>query len=141
LNELSANLSLADQLDQTITTSLQQSEALRQSILKKAFSGQLVPQDLNDEPASILLEHIRTEREQQKLKSTKSPPRRSVAKQSVEPKSEPDQQLKSLYQPDVLIVPSKQLSKEEIDAQKSVNRWDESESENQSDNQLSLPLT
>jgi len=42
LDELSSKLSLADQLDQTITTSLQQAEALRQSILKKAFSGQLV---------------------------------------------------------------------------------------------------
>jgi type I restriction enzyme S subunit len=54
---------LADQLDQTITTALQQAEALRQSILKKAFSGQLVPQDPNDEPASELLARIRAERD------------------------------------------------------------------------------
>lgn len=52
----------ADQLDQTITTSLQNSEALRQSILKKAFSGELVPQVLTDEPAARLLERIRAER-------------------------------------------------------------------------------
>lgn len=52
-----------DQLDQTITTSLQQAEALRQSILKKAFSGQLVPQGPADEPAARLLERIRAERE------------------------------------------------------------------------------
>ena len=32
-----------------------QAEALRQSILKKAFSGQLVPQDPQDEPAAALL--------------------------------------------------------------------------------------
>jgi|CXWL01.1.fsa_nt_gi type I restriction enzyme S subunit len=55
-------MSIIDQLDQTITTSLQQAEALRQSILKKAFSGQLVPQDPNDEPASELLARIRTEK-------------------------------------------------------------------------------
>ena len=55
-------LSIADQLDQTITTALQQAEALRQSILKKAFSGQLVPQDPNDEPASELLARIKAER-------------------------------------------------------------------------------
>ncbi|TAM87835.1 MAG: restriction endonuclease subunit S [Candidimonas sp.] len=36
--------------------------ALRQSILKAAFSGQLVPQDTNDEPASKLLERIAAER-------------------------------------------------------------------------------
>lgn len=62
LNELEDKLSAADQLDQTITTALQQAETLRQAILKKAFSGQLVAQDENDEPASMLLERIRTEK-------------------------------------------------------------------------------
>ena len=59
---LESKFSEADQLDQTITTALQQAEALRQSILKKAFSGRLVPQDPNDEPASELLARIRAER-------------------------------------------------------------------------------
>jgi type I restriction enzyme S subunit len=35
---------------------------LRQSIRKRAFEGQLVPQDPNDEPASVLLERIRNAR-------------------------------------------------------------------------------
>ena len=62
LAELESKLSEADQLDQTLTTALQQADVLRQSILKKAFCGQLVKQDKNDEPAAALLERIRTER-------------------------------------------------------------------------------
>jgi type I restriction enzyme, S subunit len=38
-------------------------EHLDQAILAKAFRGELVPQDPNDEPASVLLERIRTSRE------------------------------------------------------------------------------
>ncbi len=37
-------------------------ETLRESILKKAFSGQLVSQDPNDEPASELLERIKAKK-------------------------------------------------------------------------------
>jgi type I restriction enzyme, S subunit len=55
-------LSVTDQLDQTLTAALQQAETLRQSILKKAFSGQLVPQDPSDEPASELLKRIQAEK-------------------------------------------------------------------------------
>ncbi|MDD2609699.1 MAG: restriction endonuclease subunit S [Giesbergeria sp.] len=46
----------------SIALALQQSTAQRQNILRAAFSGQLVPQDPNDEPASVLLERIRAER-------------------------------------------------------------------------------
>ncbi|MDD5033624.1 MAG: restriction endonuclease subunit S [Methylococcaceae bacterium] len=53
-----------DALEQlaAIEHSLKQSTAQRQNILRAAFAGQLVPQDPNDEPASVLLERIRTER-------------------------------------------------------------------------------
>jgi type I restriction enzyme S subunit len=46
-----------------LATGLKQSAAQRKNLLKAAFSGQLVPQDPNDEPASALLARIRAERE------------------------------------------------------------------------------
>ncbi len=46
----------------SISLALQQSIAQRQNILKAAFSGRLVPQDPNDEPARLLLARIRAER-------------------------------------------------------------------------------
>ncbi len=79
-----ARLSEVDQLDQTITTSLQQAEALRLSILKKAFSGQLVAQDPHDEPASALLARIKAEREAGvKNSSTATKPRKSYKPRKV----------------------------------------------------------
>lgn len=65
----------ANNLGQTIDSALARADLLRQSILKKAFSGKLVPQDPNDEPASELLKRIRAERE--KVRATgRSPQRR-----------------------------------------------------------------
>lgn len=59
------------QNEQEIDAALKRSTALRQSILKKAFTGQLVPQDANDEPAALLLERIKNERVVFKTKPNK----------------------------------------------------------------------
>ena len=63
VERLSACLSKTNAIEAEINNQLLKADALRQSILKKAFAGQLVPQDPHDEPASILLDRIWTERE------------------------------------------------------------------------------
>jgi type I restriction enzyme S subunit len=55
-------LSVIDHLEAEIDAKLASAQALRHSILRHAFTGQLVPQDPTDEPASALLERIRAER-------------------------------------------------------------------------------
>ena len=62
IEEIERCLSVADKIEDTINQSLKQAERLRQSILKRAFEGQLVPQDPSDEPAEKLLERIRAEK-------------------------------------------------------------------------------
>ena len=62
MNALEAVLLSVSEQEQFLDKSLQQSTAQRQNILRAAFSGQLVPQDPHDEPASVLLERIRAER-------------------------------------------------------------------------------
>lgn len=72
---LSSGSEAAQSQESAIRSSLNQSAAQRQNILRAAFVGQLVPQDPNDEPASRLLEHIRVERaereKQPKVRKTK----------------------------------------------------------------------
>ncbi len=62
IRQLKMSLDTVQAQEAAIDVSLKQSTAQRQNILKAAFSGQLVPQDPSDEPASELLARIRAER-------------------------------------------------------------------------------
>ncbi len=62
VSEVESRLSVTDDVEKTVTAELKRAEQLRQSILKKAFSGELVPQNPKDEPASVLLERIKAEK-------------------------------------------------------------------------------
>ena len=62
VEEINRRFSVSDKIEKTVDESLIQAERLRQSILKQAFEGKLVPQDPKDEPAEKLLERIKAEK-------------------------------------------------------------------------------
>ena len=62
VEEIEQKLAAIQHAESTVGASLSRIERLRQSILKKAFCGQLLPQNPDDEPASELRERIRAER-------------------------------------------------------------------------------
>ncbi|MHB2149377.1 restriction endonuclease subunit S [Calditrichota bacterium LG25] len=83
VQEIETRLSVADKLEQIIDESLQKAEALRQSILKRAFEGKLLSEaerealknDPDWEPAEKLLERIKAEKEA--LEKTKQTTRKN----------------------------------------------------------------
>ncbi|MDL2342703.1 restriction endonuclease subunit S [Deinococcus sp. MIMF12] len=62
VSEVERRLSILDNLEATVSAELKRAEAMRQSVLHRAFTGGLVPQDPADEPASVLLERIQAEK-------------------------------------------------------------------------------
>ena len=62
VSEVERRLSILANVEATVEAELKRAESTRQGILRRAFAGQLVPQDAADEPASVLLERIQAER-------------------------------------------------------------------------------
>jgi len=104
-------------LAQTTAEEQRRLDALAQSLLAKAFRGELVSQDPNDEPASVLLERIRQERdasvegEGRRPRAAKSKPQAlkidaarvsPVNPTKVEPATEPTQTAPTGAQKDLL---------------------------------------
>ena len=85
--EVERRLSVIDELEATIATNLKRADRLRQAILKRAFKGKLVPQDPTDEPASMLLERIRMEREHPMEKPKATPQQINAPQPIVQPKA------------------------------------------------------
>jgi len=77
------HISIADEIEKTVDQSIKQSDRLRQSILKKAFEGKLVPQDPTDEPAELLLERIKAEKAKRETenKTKKTRKKKTATKQ------------------------------------------------------------
>jgi len=81
------HISIIDHLETDIAAKLKSAQRLRQAVLRHAFSGQLVPQDPSDEPASELLSRIGADREE---RSREAAAAKRTAKQAT--KSRPSAQ-------------------------------------------------
>jgi type I restriction enzyme, S subunit len=78
--EVERRLSIVDELEAQVAADLKRAGRLRQSILKRAFAGRLVPQDPSDEPAAKLLERIRASRSNGNEDGNSGSPARSCGK-------------------------------------------------------------
>lgn len=81
-------LALADRLEERIVTTESAVSQLTPTLLAKAFRGELVPQDPNDEPASELLKRLAAEREGNGDNAKVARGRKSVQTRLVEEESE-----------------------------------------------------
>jgi type I restriction enzyme S subunit len=80
VTDVAETLSQIEAAANAIDQSLLRAARLRQSILKRAFEGKLVPQDPKDEPASALLERLRASRTHDEANGTAATSKRTRAK-------------------------------------------------------------
>ena len=80
IEKLNGLLDICDLMESSMTSSKSNLTQLDQSILSKAFRGELVPQDPNDEPAAELLARIKAAREAEQATKKKQPAKRKQKK-------------------------------------------------------------
>ena len=68
ISQIEQGFSLIENTSQIVESTLQKLQTMKMSVLKQAFEGKLVPQDPDDEPASELLERIKSTKESQSTK-------------------------------------------------------------------------
>jgi restriction endonuclease S subunit/predicted ATPase len=73
VRQVAHRLASVDRLASKLKSQLERTRATRNSLLREAFAGRLVAHDLKDEPASMLLEHIRTEKVRREAKPPQVP--------------------------------------------------------------------
>jgi type I restriction enzyme, S subunit len=79
--EVAFHLSIVEQIEAQVDADLRRAARLRQSILKRAFEGRLVPQDSNDEPAETMLLRLRSATTYvQEIGLTRGSPAKAVAR-------------------------------------------------------------
>jgi type I restriction enzyme S subunit len=79
VEEVEHRFSVLDETREIIEENSKRAARLRQSILRTAFKGELVPQDPSDEPAEKLLERIKAERAKSKVE-------KDINKKKIKPK-------------------------------------------------------
>ena len=89
VRRVEALFAFADRIEARYATARAQVESLTPALLSKAFRGELVPQDENDEPASVLLDRIRAARAESvpkpRAKAPTRPARKSYKEELIEP--------------------------------------------------------